>query len=84
MILLPTNSCNIIDEVTIGPIPNVIIEPNLEPKTISKNSNLAIASGLTPHTVIEPKTKNKTNITKDHLAFSLKVNLCTGSLTVGI
>src|SRR3989344_942844 len=39
IILDPTRSCKRIPAVTIGPIPNVIKLPNLEPRTISKKVN---------------------------------------------
>ena len=39
-IFAPTNSCKIIEAMTIGPIPNEIIEPNSVPNKIAKYSKL--------------------------------------------
>ena len=44
----PAKSCKIIDEVTIGPIPRLIIAPKSVPNIVERKSNLSRAFLLNP------------------------------------
>ncbi len=57
MIFPPTMSCSIMDAVTMGPIPRVMIDPKLPAMTALNWANWSIAVGLKPNKGIIPITK---------------------------
>ena len=75
MIPAPFNNCNIIDPVTIGPIPNERRLPNEAPKIIDKYSNCCRPFSPKPKSGTFPKAKKKTRIIIVHFIFSLNGNL---------
>src|SRR3989338_2556083 len=79
----PTNNCNTIDAVTIGPIPRLNIAPNFAPNIMDSCSNWASGAEPNPNNGIIDNTKNDTKIIKVHLSFSLKPNFPSGHLTSG-
>ena len=70
----PTNNCNTIEAVTIGPIPKDIRLPKLAPKIIAKNSNLlnALSSNFTKGML--DNIKKQARMTKVHFSLILKLS----------
>jgi len=62
----PTNSCRIMDAITIGPIPNDTIEPKFVPNSIARYSNRLNAFALIPYNGMFDKIKNDTKIMSVH------------------
>ena len=81
--LEPTNNCNTIEAVTIGPIPNVKIEPKLPAITALNWANWSTAAELKPYNGISVNIKYNTKIRAVHLSFSLKSSWWTGDFTSG-
>jgi len=52
----PFRSCSTIDAVTIGPIPNEMMDPKLAPRIIERNSNCCSAFSPRPKSGTSPST----------------------------
>ena len=69
------------DADTIGPIPNVRIEPKLPAITALNAPNWSTAAELSPKRLMFVRTKYNKRIIPVHLILSLKDSLCIGDLT---
>ncbi len=80
----PFRSCNKMEAVTIGPIPNEIREPNSAPSMSDKNWNCASELAPNPNKGTRPRIKKSKRTTTVHLSFSLKGNrFSVGPITSG-